>query len=163
VSYSPFAWLKFFHSKLRAVSVAVAQLFLVRPMRVFVAIVAAMLFGAMVVGAHDKPRYFHGWYRGYLEEYAASSLPENADQSVAVIGLVKTPNTLIPPENGLTVSKAIDRAGGFAPFADHAHVGIFSSDEGLFLMTNLYQVKEGKAPDLILLKGDIVIFAGRLM
>jgi protein involved in polysaccharide export with SLBB domain len=128
------------------------------------------LLGAIILSvcistalSREKSKHFHGYYRGYLEEYAAATLPEDADQSIAVIGLVQNPNTIIPPSNGLTVTKAIDQAGGFAPFADHAHVGIWRTDDGRFLMTNVYEVKEGKAPDLFLLKGDIVIVTDRWM
>lgn len=135
---------------------------LVRFMRCGLSVLLLVLIAGAVC-PRDKARHFHGYYRGYLEEYAAASLPEDADKAIAVIGLVKNPGTLIVPEQGLTVSKAIDRAGGFAPFADHAHVGIFRSDDGRFLMTSLYQVKDGKSPDLFLLKGDIVIVTGRLM
>jgi protein involved in polysaccharide export with SLBB domain len=122
-----------------------------------------MLLGLVVSARGREPSHrFQGFYRGYLEQYAAAELPPDANEKVAVIGRVQKPG-VIQPRDGLTVTNAIIESGGFADWADHHHVGIWRDTDGRFLMVNVEAIKRKEEPDLVLLKGDIVVVTGRWM
>ena len=55
---------------------------------------------------------------------------------VPVVGAVKTPRS-IPLSQGLTVTKAIEAAGGFGDFANSHHVGLFRGREGRFYLVDV--------------------------
>lgn len=111
----------------------------------------------------ERPRASNGYYRGYLDQYASSQLPDGANETVSVIGMVEKPNTVVQPRSGLTLTQALDEAGGFAPFGDHQHVGIWRSEEGRFLTVNVDAIRRKELSDLVLLKGDIVVIVERVM
>jgi hypothetical protein len=117
---------------------------------------------ALSLAAREPSHRFQGYYRGYLEQYAAAELRENANETVAVIGYVKRPGT-IEPREGLTLTNALDESGGFTDWADHHHVGIWRDGEGRFVAVNVYAIERKEVDDPLLYKGDIVIVTGRWM
>jgi protein involved in polysaccharide export with SLBB domain len=125
-------------------------------------IAAILAWSIAVVAAREPSHHFHGFYRGYLEQYAAAELPENAPERVAVIGFVKKPGVL-EPRQGLTLMKAIEESGGFADFADHHHVGIWKDATGRFQIANTHAIERKEEQDPVLEKGDIVIVTVRWM
>jgi hypothetical protein len=120
------------------------------------------------------PEYFpEGRPRAFLEEVRRAKLPGDAHKLIAVIGALRRPrNPLDPPEivvftiaprEGLTVSQAIEAAGGFGDFADSRHVGLWKNESGTFLSENVRAVlqKDPNAHDPVLEPGDIVIVLQR--
>ncbi len=115
-----------------------------------------------VAVSREPSRRFQGYYRGYLEQYAAAELPENSNEAVAVIGRVEKPRT-IEPRQGLTLTKALEESGGFADFADSRHVGIWKNGEGRFIAVNVRAIQRKRVDDPLLHAGDIGIVTPRWM
>ena len=121
------------------------------------------------------PEYFpEGRPRAFLDEVRGANLPEDAYKLVAVIGALKRQIDYlhykrevfvftIPPRAGLTVSQAIEAAGGFGDFADARHVGLWKNESGTFLTVDVraVQKKDPDARDPVLEPGDIVIILQR--
>lgn len=128
--------------------------------RVFTIVIFLASMGIAV--SREPSHQFQGYYRGYLEQYAAAELPEKSNKAVAVIGLVKKPRT-IEPRDGLTLTKALDESGGFMDFADHHHVGIWQDGEGRFIAVNVHAIERKQVDDPFLHAGDIVIVTQRWM
>ena len=124
---------------------------------------ATLLSPAASAQGTDEMRPFHSRFRTYLETYAKATLPRSSEYSVAIIGLVNKPKTVIDAQPGLTLRAAIDQAGGFAPYADQLRIGIWRNEEGRFLMVSVHAIATGRSPDLVLLRGDIVIVIERQM
>jgi hypothetical protein len=124
--------------------------------------VVIFLASLCVAGSREPSHHFQGYYRGYLEQYAAAELSENANEAVAVIGGVKTPRTIEPRED-LTLTKALDESGGFTDFADHRHVGIWKNGQGRFVAVNVHAIERKQVDDPVLHAGDVVIVTPRWM
>ena len=93
-----------------------------------------------------------------MDAYKKSDLPKDAPQRVSVIGKVKSPGTFGWDEK-MTLSKAIEKAGGFDVSADANHVGIWRNEEGHINIVNASRII-AKAPgtyDGVLDRGEIVI------
>lgn len=126
-------------------------------------IVPFVLLGiASIAMAREPSNRFQGYYRGYLEQYASADLPNDAHESIAVIGYVKRPGVL-PPRERLTLTEAIRDCGGSAEFADRQHVGIWKDAEGRFAIANVRQIERKQSADPVLRKGDIVVVTVRWM
>ena len=107
--------------------------------------------------------YYHGVYRQLLEQYAAAKLPEVFPDQLAVVGRVTRPGRV--PGIKMTLTKAIEAAGGFATFADRQHVGIWKNAEGRFLVVDERAIErhESDKPDPVLDEGDVVVVISRQM
>lgn len=129
--------------------------------RLLVVFLAAIPLTAI---AKDPPHFFYGFFRTYLEQYAAASLPENAPDHVAVVGYVNKPGVL-PISSGLTLSKAVEASAGFADWADRRHVGLWRNAEGRFYTIDQRALAnhEYGATDPVLEKGDVVVVISRHM
>ena len=121
-----------------------------------------------VLVANDAPakgyKFFSSYFRAYLEEVASASLPSDAFESVAVIGKVKKEG-VVPFEDFMKATKAIELAGDFDLWADKRHVGLWRNAEGRFYTVDITAViqHESGAWDPYLQKGDIVVVVGRHM
>lgn len=122
----------------------------------------------------QHPEYFpEGRPRAFLDEIRGASLPEDAYKLVAVVGALKRPIDLsvrhqisvftMQPRSDLTVSKAIEAAGGFGDFGDARHVGLWKNEAGTFFTIDVraVQKKESGARDPVLEAGDIVVILQR--
>jgi hypothetical protein len=158
-------------NKRRALTSAAAHLVLVRPMcRTLFALI--LIIASTAQSQH--PEYFpEGRPRAFLDEVRRASLPEDAYKLVAVVGALKRPIDLsvrhqvsvftMQPRGDLTVSHAIEAAGGFGDFGDARHVGLWKNESGAFLTVDVRAVekKEPDARDPVLEAGDIVIILQR--
>jgi protein involved in polysaccharide export with SLBB domain len=92
-----------------------------------------------------------------FSEYVQKLSPD-ADKVISVVGGVRNPHT-IPATEGLTVSKAIEIAGGFGDFANRRKVGLWRPKEGQFSTVDVRAVLQKKpgASDPVLGAGDVVI------
>ena len=102
-----------------------------------------------------------------LPPYAQSlmaQLPPDADKVVSVLGCVQKPRTTITPAEGLTVSKAVDIAGGFSDFAIQNKVGVWRSRESRYFIVDVKAVlaKKTDAQDPPLNAGDVVFINSRV-
>jgi hypothetical protein len=97
-------------------------------------------------------------------EYLKGKLSPDADKVISVIGAKQNPHT-IPPAQGLTVSKAIELAGGFPDFADRRKVGVWRPKEARFFRVDVKAVlqRTPDAKDPLLEAGDVVIVVMRLI
>ena len=93
----------------------------------------------------------------YPEDLKAR-LPSDADQLISVLRARRTPHT-IAPTAGLTVSKAIERAGGFPDFAARRQTRVWKLKEGRYVTVDVKNVLDKKpgAEDPLLDAGDVVI------
>ena len=92
----------------------------------------------------------------YSEDLNATS-SQNADNVIWVGGMVRKQQAISPAE-GLTVSKAIEIAGGFAELANRRKVHIRRPKENRSFIVDVKAVLEKKpgAEDLLLEAGDVV-------
>lgn len=100
----------------------------------------------------------------YRDEFLKAKLSPDAPKAISVIGT--GPKTLtIPMREGLTVTKAIESAGGFNDFANHGKVGVWRSAEGRFFLVDVSVVQEKKpgADDPLLKPGDVVIVIAKTL
>ena len=148
-----------------------AHLLRVRPMRVALVVLPLVLAGR---AAAQHPEYFpEGCPRAFLEEIGRAELPDEAYKLVAVVGALKRPIDFsvrhqvsvftMTPRAGLTVSQAIEAAGGFGDFGDARHVGVWKNESGTFLTIDVRAArkKEPLARDPVLEPGDIVVILQR--
>jgi|SRR5579864_749524 len=124
-----------------------------------------------------EPAYFpKGRSRRFLDEVRGANLPDDAYRLVTVIGALKRPLDLshhgheihvftMPPRKSLTVSEAVEAAGGFGDFADTRHVGLWKNESGTFLTIDVraFLTKEPDSRDPVVEPGDIVVVLQRLM
>jgi protein involved in polysaccharide export with SLBB domain len=82
-----------------------------------------------------------------------------APTTYAVRGEVAAPGEW-PWERGITLSAAIDRAGGLTPSAAGEHVNLVRMN--LVTLHDLGRIRAGQAPDTPLLAGDVVSIPRRL-
>jgi SLBB domain len=110
------------------------------------------------------PKFFHGFYRAYLETYVGAHLPESACEELVVVGSVRKPGVVAFSEK-LTVTKAIELAGGFGDWADKRHVGLWNKNFGCFTTVDAtaVQLKEAGAKDPEVEKRDAVVVIDRHM
>ena len=96
-----------------------------------------------------------------LSEYLKATLPADAEKVISVLGEVRNPQS-IPPEQGVTVTKAIELAGGFRDFANSRKVKVWKPTEGRYLTVDLRASLHNKpdAEDPLLRAGDVVIVTG---
>ena len=97
-------------------------------------------------------------------QYLKGKLSPDADKVISVIGAKQNPYT-IPPTQGLTVSKAIELAGGFPDFAERRRVGVWRAKEARFFKVDVKAVlqRNPDANDPLLEAGDVVIVVMRLI
>jgi hypothetical protein len=100
-----------------------------------------------------------GW-----SEYLKGKLSPDADRLISVFGAVRNPHT-IPPAEGLTVSKAIEMAGGFPDFANRRRVGVWRPKDGRYFTVDVKAVLQNTpgAEDPPVNAGDVVIIIMRLV
>jgi len=124
-------------------------------MRVTSIIAVALACAAAGAGIDGAPaeNALPAGYSGYVRK-----LSPDADKVISVVGGVQNPQT-IPATEGLTVSKAIEMAGGFGDFANRRKVGLWRPKEGQFSTVDVRAVLQKKpgATDPVLDAGDVVI------
>lgn len=115
--------------------------------------VLACAAGGAEIGRAQADNALPAGYRGYVQK-----LSPDADKVISVVGGVLNPHT-IPAIEGLTVSKAIEMAGGFVDFANRRKVGLWRPKEGQFSTVDVRPVLQRKpgASDPVLAAGDVVI------
>ena len=93
-----------------------------------------------------------------------ATLPAGADKVISVLGAVRNPQS-VPPAEGLTVSKAIEIAGGFGDFANRRTVKVWKPKEGRYFTVNVTAVlqKTPDAEDPQLEAGDVVMVGMRII
>jgi protein involved in polysaccharide export with SLBB domain len=131
-----------------------------------------LLFVFVVATAADA-QYVHDpgkrQARAFLDALRQTALPADAYKLVTVAGAIKRPGRefvfTLPVRPGLTVSQAIDAAGGFGDWADSRHVGLWKDAEGAFVTVDVraFLKKEAHARDPVVEAGDIVVVLERRM
>jgi hypothetical protein len=135
------------------------------------------LWGSPLAPATPEPKGPRpkGRPRAFLDEIGRAKLPDDAYKVVAVVGDLKGPVDrsvqhqlsvfTMQSRAGLTVSQAIEAAGGFGDFADSRHVGVWKNESGTFLIVDVRAIQnsERDAKDPVLEAGDIVVILQRLV
>ena len=100
----------------------------------------------------------------YREELQKATLSPDSSKIISVIGTVPHPHG-IPATEHLTVSSAIESAGGFNNFANRRKVGVLRRKEDRFFTVDIRAVLDKKpgAEDPLLRAGDVVIVITRLI
>jgi hypothetical protein len=144
----------------RSRSVAVAHLILVRSMRAasFLALIITFVCAAAEAGSGEAAIVLPEWGKKLI-----ARLSPDADQVISVLGCVRNPRTILPAE-GLTVTKAIELAGGFGDFASRGKVGLWKSKEGRYFTVDVKAVaaKTADVEDPLLNAGDVVLVNQRV-
>ena len=93
---------------------------------------------------------------------SADDPPNNDPAHVLVVGRVKAPGA-IDGLNDLTLTKALEKVGGYIDFADRRHILIWRNAEKKWVWANESAIRRKEQIDLPLRNGDVVIVAGRRM
>ncbi len=98
-----------------------------------------------------------------VSEYLKATLPPDADNFISVLGAVRNPQS-VRPTDGITVSKAIDRAGGFGDFANRRKIKVWKPKDGRYFTVDVKAVLQNKpdADDPPLEAGDVVMVIDRI-
>lgn len=104
--------------------------------------------------------------RDYLVEPHISLLVlVYTERRVEVLGMVNRPGTvLIPPEEELTLTKAISGAGGHNRLADLSKVRLTRTDDSgrpIVRRINFSEISKGRANDIVLQDGDSIFVEER--
>lgn len=93
-----------------------------------------------------------------VREYLKAALSADAEKVISVFGMVLKPQS-IPAAESVTVSKAVEAAGGFSDFASRRKVRVWKANEGRYFTVDVKAVLQKKpdAVDPLLVAGDVVI------
>jgi hypothetical protein len=116
-------------------------------------LVLACAAAAAAIGSAQADSALPAGFSEYVQK-----LSPDVDKVISVVGGVRNPHT-IPVTERLTVSKAIEIAGGFGDFANRPRVGLWRPKEGQFSTVDVRAVLQKKpdASDPVLGAGDVVI------
>ena len=125
------------------------------------AVICAFVGGTADASSDPDASAVPALYDYYLKK---ATLSPDAPKVISVLGEVPHPHTIQPAE-GLTVSKAIEMAGGFTDLSHRRRVGIWRPKEPRFLTVDVKAAlqKERGATDPVLGPGDVVIVIVRLV
>src|ERR1043166_3727562 len=127
-----------------------------------------LAIAAVALSQQPTPEY-KSRSRRYLDEVRKAALPPDSYKIIAVIGEIKRPGQefvfTMPARPGLTVSQAIDAAGGFGGWADARAGGVWKDASGAFVTVDVraFLKKEQDSRDPVLEPGDIVVVLARRM